>query len=451
LFTSKQSTAQFFAVPAAHADTNCETNFGHSGIAWTGGSVALVAPDDAARVVLVASDNDDQGGNLYYFWQQAGTGDWHRELVADANGGSCPGNCAGWCPVTPWGYVSNAITWTGRMVAIAGLDQRDGGLYFWWQPVGWTAWFPQIVASGPPGCCNFGSVENGQVTPKVLGYSMPSIAWAGGSVVIAACDQSHDLHYWFQQMGRDGLPPHVGPLNWPTGTWYHQLVAKGDCYGQPTIAWTGLDLTALGGGIGVPGSVVIAAPCPGGICYWWQAVGTRPWNRQVVDDSAGAASPSIAWTGNAVLIAATHWNGTRNAIVYWWQAVGTRPWHKQEIASRDNNGEQGIALQNPAIADADGSVVIADGQAALNNNGLNYWWAPAKDSGVWTQQTPTQSDTNADTDPRVIAWTGRSVVISSVTNCGDLDYWWQAKATTDWNHQRVSTNPNWPPGDCGSG
>jgi len=67
LFTSKQSTAQFFAVPAAHADTNCETNFGHSGIAWTGGSVALVAPDDAARVVLVASDNDDQGGNLYYF------------------------------------------------------------------------------------------------------------------------------------------------------------------------------------------------------------------------------------------------------------------------------------------------------------------------------------------------------------------------------------------------
>jgi hypothetical protein len=43
-----------------------------------------------------------------------------------------------------------------------------------------------------------------------------------------------------------------------------------------------------------------------------------------------------------------------------------------------------------------------------------------------------------------IAWTGNSVVITSTTNYGDLDYWWQAQGATDWNHERVASNPSWP-------
>jgi hypothetical protein len=404
---------QFFAIPGARADDpTCDTNFAHNGIAWTGNSV-----------VLVASDNHNDGGNLYYFWQKAGSGDWNRELVAAASGGSCSGNCDyGYCPITPWGYVSNAIAWTGDSAVIAAVNQRDGGLYYWWQPSGGTGWNQQTIALGPPGCCSDYSVENGQTTPKVAGYSPPSIAWTGASVVIAACGQSNDLHYWFQKKGQ--------------GTWYHQLVAKGDCSSQeeqPSIAWTG-------------SSVIIAANCAAGLCYYWEDAGNNAWNRQVVDQypSSVQNSPSITWTGHDVAIAASQ----GNTVSYYWQAAGTRPWHKYVVASSTND-----SFGPAAIAEANGSVVIAasqEGFSVPNDNGLDYWWTPATDSNSWTQQAPAPSESNysAWSDPRSVAWTGNSVVVTSTTACGDLDYWWQARSTTNWNHQRVATNQNWPRGAC---
>jgi hypothetical protein len=85
---------------------------------------------------------------------------------------------------------------------IAAKDQRDGGLYYWYQPGDTTTWHQQTVAAGPPGCCAFGSVINGVTTPTNLGYTIPSIAWTGRSAVIAACDEVGVLHYWFQNKGQ---------------------------------------------------------------------------------------------------------------------------------------------------------------------------------------------------------------------------------------------------------
>lgn len=402
--------AQFFAAPAALADTDCTSNFGNSGIAWTGESV-----------VIVASTNMVGGGNLYYFWQKTGTGNWHRELVAEANGGTCPGNCTGWCQLTPWGYLSNAIAWTGDSVIIAAVDQRDGGLYYWWQARGTQPWHQQQIAQGPPGCCQFGNVINGQVNPEILGYVPPSIAWTGKSVVVTACDRKENLHYWFQEKFKT--------------TWYHELVAPtGGCVGEPSIAWTGT-------------TVIIAASCNVGLCYYWQPAGAGGWNREVVD-SAPSASPSIGWNGKAVIISAVAYPTEATSTVnYFWQAAGTRPWHKQQVMAPTSNA-WGIA----SIAAADDSVLIAAAASPEQpmQNTLNFWWEPFASNGAWILQTPggASNDYTVWTDTRSLAWTGVSAIMSAVTPCGDLHYWWQKKGSTSWNLQRVVTNPGWPPGTC---
>jgi hypothetical protein len=415
------TAALFVAVPPVRADVSCENNFGQSGIASTGNSV-----------VLVASTQGIQGGNLYYFWQPFGSPDWNRELVAEISGGNCDNGIN-----APWGYVSNAIAWTGDSVVIAALNASNGGIYFWVQGYGGTQWDQQTVATGPPGCCSYHHVLNGVSTPQITGYSIPSIAWTGSSVVIAACDQSNDLHYWFEEKGQR--------------TWYHQLVATNGCYLQPSIAAT-------------DSAVVIAAVCPSGLCYYWQAFGSGSWGPQVVDTARmWGASPSIAWTGDAVVIAADQLiDGDDNNVTFYWQSAGARWWRQQQVTGPGATGG-GLELTSPGIAEAAGSVIVAAAQHNLCDNGLNYWWAPTPpgplDSAqwTWTQQSPPPgggcsggSDTSysANTTPGSIAWTGESAVITSTTNCGDLDYWWQQKSTINWNHERVITNPNWPPGTC---
>jgi hypothetical protein len=410
---------QLLSVPPARADNNCETNFDQSGIAWTGDTV-----------VIVASNNVTSGGNLYYFWQKTGTGGWNRELVASANGGTCPGNCTGWCQPVPWGYISNAIAWTGDSVVIAAVDQRDGGLYYWYQAKGTTAWHQQQIAPGPPGCCSFYGVVNGVTTPEILGYVLPSIAWTGSSVVVASCDREFNLHYWFQEKFKT--------------TWYHELVAKGDCNYQPSIAWTGA-------------SVIIAAPCHVGLCYYWQAAGAAGWNREVVDSNPYTEQQSIAWNGKAVIISAVVWPTEFTSMVYyWWQEVGTQTWHKQQVMY----GPPAANIWGmTSIAAAGDSVVIAASMQPSTDsdgNALYYWWEPFTMYGDrhintynWTLENLEPSkDYSVWTDARSIAWTGASVIMSVTTACGDLDYWWQRVGTTNWNKQRVATDDGWPPGTC---
>lgn len=402
------------ADPPTHAQSCAAAAF-NSGIAWTGRSVVLVASNNPAN----------EGGDLFYFWQTTGTSTWHKELVAAAG---CQG--AGWQPVTTLGYQSNAIAWTGASVVIAAVDTRNGGLYYWWQANGSTAWHQQTVAAGPPGCCSFGSVVNGNVTPYVVGYSVPSIAWTGKSVVVAATD-STGLHYWFQENGKT--------------TWYHELVYRyvsspGDARPQPSIAWTG-------------SSVIIADWCQGngsGLCYYWQSAGSNTWHRQIVDFS-DANNPSIAWTGNAVIIAAKQYpsGGYPGVVSYWWQAAGTTTWHKQQVSTPRATPFNDSDFSPPSIAAAGGSAVIASVDQATEAQQLDYWWEPATSSGAWTQQNPSGSvQYSAWTGPRSIAWTGVSVVLTSTDACGDLDYWWQKVGTVTWNRQRVLTNPGWAPGTC---
>ncbi len=399
-----------YAGPAARAFT-CQDAIYTSGIAYTG-----------ASVVIVASPQRQNGGNLFYFWQKGGTGSWQKEQVASGN--DCPNNQSGWTLGVPTGYRSSAIAWTGSSVVIAALDQRDGGIYYWWQPSGGTTWNQQTVAAGPPGCCSFGSVVNGVTTPYLVGYSVPSIAWTGRSVVIAAIDKN-GLHYWFQEKGQT--------------TWYHELVSSQDGSThptQPSIAWTGT-------------SVVIADACNAGLCYYWQQAGTAPWHRQVVDTGSGDGYPSIAWSGSAVVIAAVQDPGN---IVYWSQAAGTATWHKQQV---NTNGAREFSA--PSIAWARGNPVIVATDDTVNSASaptyLDYWWQSGGSSGAWNLQHPDGGNGNYSgwTDPRSIALAGGSIVITTTDACGDLDYWWQQIGSPTWHEQRVNTNGGWPAGTLGCG
>ena len=96
--------------PNAHAWT-CQETLTDSGIAWTGSSAVLVATPGAWN-----------GGDLNYFWQEADTSKWHKEVVATGN--ACPSNS--WDSVAT-GYMSSAIASTGDSVVIIPPSSDNAG------------------------------------------------------------------------------------------------------------------------------------------------------------------------------------------------------------------------------------------------------------------------------------------------------------------------------------
>jgi hypothetical protein len=166
--------------------------------------------------------------------------------------------------------------------------------------------------------------------------------------------------------------------------------------------------------------VVIAANCKNGssLCYYWQPAGAGTWNPQAVDGGFDYY-PSIAWTGQAAIIAAEQRTTSASFVDYWWQAAGSETWQKQQVY-----GPSSSDFGGPAIAATDGYLVVASGEENIQGNQLDYWWQPITSNGGWNLENPSGiGGSTAWTDPRSITCTGLSVVISSTTACGDLDYW----------------------------
>jgi hypothetical protein len=94
-----------------------------------------------------------------------------------------------------------AIAWTGSSVVLAGMTE-NGSLNFWTQAAGTTPWHHEHVATL--------SQAGGEFFP-------PSMAAAGGHVVITDSDGSHfpggNLDYWWKRVG--------------TTNWHQQQVAAG--------------------------------------------------------------------------------------------------------------------------------------------------------------------------------------------------------------------------------
>ena len=130
-------------------------------IAWTGSSVVIT--------------DKDLSGNLRYWWQQADTAQWHREIVATG------------------AFGDPAMAWTGSSVVIAATDTSDH-LCYWWQQADTAQWHREIVATSPGG------------------FGPPVLAWTGCSVVLAAEDASGNIRYWWQQGD--------------TAPWHREIVAN---------------------------------------------------------------------------------------------------------------------------------------------------------------------------------------------------------------------------------
>jgi hypothetical protein len=183
------------------------TAYGPS-IGWTG------------RHVIIAFI--DRIGSLDYFYEDAGTTTWHKQLVKYIGFPS---------------FADPSMAWTGSEIVITAIVQGAGVLDYWYEPAGTKTWHEQVVAQNI--------------------YAPPAITGTGGSVVITATSEHGNLEYWSQAAG--------------TRTWHNQQVAAAPGvtgYANPSIALA-------------HGAVIITAVerSSGDLDYW---AGPGPWSEQRV-------------------------------------------------------------------------------------------------------------------------------------------------------------------------
>jgi hypothetical protein len=286
-------------------------------IVWTGSSLIITALADPRN-----PQNLWPSGSLYYWWQEGGN--WNMVTVAIP----APAALYSW-PSTAWTDSSVVIT---ASRSGGDLTTSPAGLFYWW---------------GPLGSAN---ISNDIQTVATGNYFFPSIAWTGSSVVIVAADDAGNLNFWQQPKGGSG--------------WSKQTVATpspGNQFAWPSITWTGSSVVITA--VEVPGTVVQNQAVGGNLYYWW-GDGTGAWPQAQTVATGNFANPSIAWTGNSVIIAAVEASGASTAgnLCYFWQQAGTTGWNNQIVATGNYSG--------PSIAWTGISAVIT----ASTSTDIYYWW-----------------------------------------------------------------------------
>ena len=111
-------------------------------------------------------------------------------------------------------------------------------------------------------------------------------------------------------------------------------------------------------------SSVIAAQGPfGSLDFYWQTIGTKPWNRETVAGPGSTFSaPSVAQVGGSSVIAA---EGPNHTLEFYWQTIGTKPWNSETVAG------PGTTYSAPHVAQVGNSSVIA---AEGPNHRLDFYW-----------------------------------------------------------------------------
>jgi hypothetical protein len=229
-------------------------------------------------------------------------------------------------------------------------------------------------------------------------------------VIIAAVDSHNNLDYWYEQ--------------YDTSTWHEQQVSAG-IYGvgydsgfAPSIGWTGSKV------------IISSTDNLGGVDYFYQNAGTRPWYGQLV--YPGILPPwrgtAIGWTGSSVIVTSWDQYGT---LAYWYEPAGTGTWHAQTVA-QDIHAD-------PAIAWTGTSVVITD----TSSQGDLEIWRQAAGATTWSNRriAPALRVRHffgpRDFSNPSIAVAGGSVIITAVDSSGNLDYWSQF-GPTPWYEQQVA-------------
>ena len=96
--------------------------------------------------------------------------------------------------------------------------------------------------------------------------------------------------------------------------------ALGNAFSAPSVAQVGNS------------SVIAVQGGSNSLQFWWQPIGSRQWNQEVVAGAGSGAfsAPSVAQVGNSSVIAA---QGIGNSLQFWWQPMGGRAMNSEVVAS----------------------------------------------------------------------------------------------------------------------
>jgi hypothetical protein len=192
--------------------------------------------------------------------------------------------------------------------AIAGTG-TDNSLLFFWQAVGKTDWHSEEV-DGPG---------------TIAWYTVPSVAQVGDSVVIAATGSDQSVLFYWQTIG--------------TTDWYREIVdgpgtISAHHFSAPSVAQVG------------DSSVIAAQGADDSLMFYWQTIGTAPWNaEQVAGPVTSMGPPAVAQVGRSSVIAS---RATGAIALFFWQSIGTVPWHQEQVTGqRGANGPLSITQLCP--------------------------------------------------------------------------------------------------------
>ena len=341
-------------------------------------SVAQVG-DMSAIVTL------DYHGNVQYFSQTIGAGGWNKNPVSyESKFTSAP---------------SVAQVGDSAVIAVAGPDQT---LRFYYQAIStlpsadWTL--------------EFYLDDQRRLSPS------PSVAQVGDSAVAAFVDSSGTL--WSYQ------------LNISTGSWSDPQPQQVAGPGATAFALQSPSVAQVG-----DSAVIAAVDTSGGLRFYWQAIGTTPWNPELVDGPTTGSGrilsyPSVAQVGDSAVIIAVDNTGS---LWSYWQTIGTTPWNPDPVFQTEPEAPFST-LPYPSVAQVGDSAVIA---AANSNPDVSLWFYwQAISGGGWNSEGVPSGTILASPS---VAQVGNSSVITASDDRGNLWYFWQAIGTEGWNPEQVAS------------
>ena len=328
----------------------------------------------------------DNNNHLQYFSQTIGTAGWNKNPVStDFKFTSAP---------------SIAQVGDQAVIAVAG---NDGTLWV----------YQQAISTLPTGAWNLTRDLGNQGSLS----QVPSVAQVGDSVVIALVDNSGTL--WSYQRNSSG------------GNWHPQQVARP---GEPEFTLQSPSVAQVG-----DSAVIAAVDTSGGLWFYWHTIGTigtTPWSPgQLVDGpTTGSgrilAYPSVAQVGDSSVIIAVD----GGSLWFYWQTIGTTPWNPEPVFLAEPEGHGEAILPYPSVAQAGDSAVIA----AANSNSsisLQFFWQAIGTAGWNPESVPVPGTVLASPS---VAQVGNSSVIAASDTNGDLWFFWQAIGTAGWNREPVA-------------
>jgi hypothetical protein len=115
-------------------------------------------------------------------------------------------------------------------------------------------------------------------------------------------------------------------------------------------------------------SVIAAVGSDGSLWFYWQTIGTVPWNPEVVaaaatSTSSPVTSASVAHVGNSSVIAAAHQDGT---LSFYWQTIGAMGWNEELVPGPGPNNVSSVSVAQVGDASAI-AAVKEDGSLSI------YW------------------------------------------------------------------------------